>query len=68
MVQAQAIFNYFGVKYDRSYGVHNPKYVKAIYKIRLKHYRFIKILKIKKKTSVTEVFFLILLMYSANQS
>lgn len=30
MVQAQAIFNYFGVKYDRSYGVHNPKYVKAI--------------------------------------
>ena len=30
MVQAQAAFNYFGIKYDRSYGVHNPKYVKAI--------------------------------------
>ena len=30
MVQAQAVFNYFGIKYDRSYGVHNPKYVKAL--------------------------------------
>lgn len=30
MVHAQAIYNYFGVKYDRSLGVHNPKYVKAI--------------------------------------
>jgi hypothetical protein len=30
MVQAQAVYNYFGIKYDRSYGVHNPKYVKAI--------------------------------------
>ncbi len=30
MVQAQAVYNYFGVKYDRSLGVHNPKYVKAI--------------------------------------
>lgn len=30
MVHAQAVYNYFGVKYDRSYGVHNPKYVKAI--------------------------------------
>jgi hypothetical protein len=30
MVHAQAVFNYFGIKYDRSYGVHNPKYVKAI--------------------------------------
>jgi len=30
MVQAQAVYNYFGIKYDRSYGVHNPKYVKAL--------------------------------------
>lgn len=30
MVQAQAVFNYFGIKYDRSLGVHNPKYVKAV--------------------------------------
>ncbi|MDP3433769.1 MAG: hypothetical protein Q8T04_12485 [Bacteroidota bacterium] len=30
MVQAQAVFNYFGIKYDRSLGVHNPKYVKAL--------------------------------------
>jgi hypothetical protein len=30
MVQAQAVFNYLGVKYDRSLGVHNPKYVNAI--------------------------------------
>jgi hypothetical protein len=30
MVQAQAVFNYMGIKYDRSYGVHNPKYVKAL--------------------------------------
>ncbi len=30
MLHAQAIYNYFGVKYDRSLGVHNPKYVKAI--------------------------------------
>lgn len=30
MVHAQAVYNYFGVKYDRSYGVHNPKYVNAI--------------------------------------
>lgn len=30
MVQAQAVFNYFGVKEDRSMGVHNPKYVRAI--------------------------------------
>jgi hypothetical protein len=30
MLHAQAVYNYFGVKYDRSLGVHNPKYVKAI--------------------------------------
>ncbi|MDP2888547.1 MAG: hypothetical protein Q8P34_06205 [Bacteroidota bacterium] len=30
MVQAQAVYNYFGIKYDRSLGVHNPKYVKAL--------------------------------------
>lgn len=30
MVHAQAVFNYFGIKYDRSLGVHNPKYVKAL--------------------------------------
>jgi hypothetical protein len=30
MVQAQAVYNYFGIEEDRSLGVHNPKYVKAI--------------------------------------
>jgi hypothetical protein len=30
MVQAQAIFNYFGLEEDRSLGVHNPKYVRAL--------------------------------------
>jgi len=30
MVQAQAVFNYFGIEEDRSLGVHNPKYVKAL--------------------------------------
>ena len=30
MVQAQAAFNYMGVKEDRSMGVHNPKYIRAI--------------------------------------
>lgn len=30
MVQAQAVFNYFGLEEDRSFGVHNPKYVKAL--------------------------------------
>lgn len=30
MIQAQAVFNYFGIEEDRSMGVHNPKYVKAI--------------------------------------
>ena len=30
MVQAQAVFNYFGIEEDRSEGVHNPKYVRAV--------------------------------------
>lgn len=30
MVQAQAVFNYFGLEEDRSFGVHNPKYVRAL--------------------------------------
>ncbi|MBW8323160.1 MAG: hypothetical protein K0M50_00210 [Prolixibacteraceae bacterium] len=30
MVQAQAVFNYFGIEEDRSLGVHNPKYVRAL--------------------------------------
>lgn len=30
MVQAQAVFNYFGIEEDRSLGVHNPKYVRAV--------------------------------------
>jgi hypothetical protein len=30
MVQAQAVFNYFGIEEDRSLGVHNPKYIKAV--------------------------------------
>lgn len=30
MVQAQAIFNYYGIEEDRSEGVHNPKYVRAL--------------------------------------
>lgn len=30
MVQAQAVFNYFGLEEDRSLGVHNPKYVRAL--------------------------------------
>lgn len=30
MVQAQGVFNYFGIEEDRSLGVHNPKYVRAL--------------------------------------
>lgn len=30
MVQAQACFNYYGIEEDRSLGVHNPKYVRAL--------------------------------------
>lgn len=30
MLHAQAFFNWKGIKSDRSYGVHNPKYVKAL--------------------------------------
>lgn len=30
MIQAQAFFNWKGIKEDRSLGVHNPKYVKAL--------------------------------------
>jgi len=30
MVVAQAVFNYMGIYEDRSLGVHNPKYVKAL--------------------------------------
>ena len=30
MVQAQAYFNWIGLTEDRSEGVHNPKYVKAL--------------------------------------
>ncbi len=30
MVQAQAVFNYFGLVDDRSEGVHNPPYVRAL--------------------------------------
>jgi len=30
MLQAQAYFNYIGLEEDRSLGVHNPKYVKAL--------------------------------------
>lgn len=30
MVQAQALYNYFGLMDDRSEGVHNPKYINAL--------------------------------------
>jgi len=30
MVQAQAVYNYFGIEEDRSLGVHNPVYVRAL--------------------------------------
>ena len=30
MVEAQAYFNYIGIEEDRSMGVHNPKYIKAL--------------------------------------
>ena len=30
MVQAQATFNYFGLMDDRSEGVHNPPYIRAL--------------------------------------
>ena len=30
MVQARAFFNWIGLEEDRSLGVHNPKYVKAL--------------------------------------
>lgn len=30
MVRARAAFNYYGLKEDRSLGVHNPKYVRAL--------------------------------------
>ena len=30
MIQAQAYFNWKGIKEDRSFGVHNPKYVRAL--------------------------------------
>jgi hypothetical protein len=30
MVQAQAYFNWIGIEEDRSLGVHNPKYIKAL--------------------------------------
>jgi Zn-finger protein len=30
MIQAQAYFNWIGIEEDRSLGVHNPKYVKAL--------------------------------------